>query len=377
MKSKENKKSELSFIDEYKTIAITMIIIVIFMYMLFIGIVNDKLLVITDLGAIGDFFGGLLNPTFSLLALFALLATIKIQSKALKVSSDELVNSRKELEYTRKELSRSASAQEEQSESIKLQNDYTKQQINFQKNQYAEEITNKKTEHGLFMQNQEAQGKLAQRQSFEETFFKMLNIHTNIVNSLQFSSSLNRRINDNIGNYTVQYTLYRNPEAKGQEIIGMISKDFDELLKNHSNLNITNQVYLLFHEKIEEVVGHYFRNIYQVLKYIKTNEIENKKFYSNLFRAQFTKGELKLLFYNCISDIGNEKFLPLLIEFEFLEHLPYTPYISYHDVAYCTVITKQLNDGYEVSKIFGSNTIWKEKTIKHLEHIENDKNAHE
>lgn len=49
-------------------------------------------------GTFGDFIGGTLNPIFSLLALFSLLATIALQSH--------------EMELTREELKRAASAQE-------------------------------------------------------------------------------------------------------------------------------------------------------------------------------------------------------------------------------------------------------------------------
>ncbi|UUE59006.1 hypothetical protein [Pectobacterium aroidearum] len=68
-----------------------------------------------DLGALGDFFGGILNPAFSFLVLISLLITLALQQKQLNISTNELILSRKELEETRMELSRSAIAQEESS----------------------------------------------------------------------------------------------------------------------------------------------------------------------------------------------------------------------------------------------------------------------
>ena len=78
----------------------------------------------------GDFMGGTLNPILSALSLFGLLFTIYYQNK--------------ELEETRKELKESRIAQQEQSESLKLQNEATKLQM------------------------------------FENTFFQLINLETNI-----------------------------------------------------------------------------------------------------------------------------------------------------------------------------------------------------
>jgi hypothetical protein len=44
-------------------------------------------------GQFGDYVGGLLNPTFSLLALLALLATLGLQIRELRLSVKELRNS--------------------------------------------------------------------------------------------------------------------------------------------------------------------------------------------------------------------------------------------------------------------------------------------
>lgn len=59
-------------------------------------------------GTFGDFFGGVLNPLFSFLALSALLFTLYQQSRQLELS-------RLELEETKKEIARSANSQEKAS----------------------------------------------------------------------------------------------------------------------------------------------------------------------------------------------------------------------------------------------------------------------
>lgn len=82
-------------------------------------------------GTMGDFFGGILNPAFSLIMIFLLIRSLKLTSDALKVSnealefsSQELQNSTKELELTRKELHGSRAAQESLTQNAKLVADF-------------------------------------------------------------------------------------------------------------------------------------------------------------------------------------------------------------------------------------------------------------
>lgn len=77
--------------------------------------------VIPDRGAwgqLGDFFGGVLNPAFSFLALLALLMTLYVQSRELKLSRQMAELSKEELELTRGELKNSAEALAAQNEAI-------------------------------------------------------------------------------------------------------------------------------------------------------------------------------------------------------------------------------------------------------------------
>lgn len=89
-------------------------------------------------GQFGDYFGGLLNPILSFLALIALLFTIILQSKELKLATREMHDS--------------STALKEQSDSLKLQN-------------------------------------------FENTFFNLLNNHKNSANNYSIKSQKNNTEN--------------------------------------------------------------------------------------------------------------------------------------------------------------------------------------
>jgi hypothetical protein len=79
----------------------------------------------------------------------------------------------------------------------------------------------------------------------------------------------------------------------------------------------------VFSEYRQTDVGHYFRTLYNIVKFIASSDsdIENKQIYINIVRAQLSSSELNLLFYNCLSNYGNKKFKPLVEQFGLLENM--------------------------------------------------------
>lgn len=76
----------------------------------------------------------------------------------------------------------------------------------------------------------------------------------------------------------------------------------------------------IFYHEYGVILGHYFANIYYILEVIKKIEkiekTENFIEYSKLFRAQLSRYELVMIYYNCISGRANEKFIRLVIEYD-------------------------------------------------------------
>lgn len=58
------------------------------------------------------------------------------------------------------------------------------------------------------------------------------------------------------------------------------------------------------------------------MKFVNRSDVTDKRFYTNLIRAQLSSHELLLLFYNCLSDLGREKFKPLVEEYGLLKNMP-------------------------------------------------------
>lgn len=316
MKKDEN---ELNFLDQYKEIAISIALIVVGFYLVVNILPDFKIEANENWGPIGDFIGGLLNPIFSLIALFALLATIKIQVKELDYTNKQLKNSHEELNLTREEVSLARKATEdsskaliEQSNSIKIQN-------------------------------------------FENTFFKMLDLHNQIVDNFSIGEPVYKRGSSLI----VESTNIINK----REAINHICVKFD----NHIKRSIDNpyfkgsfkKIYNYLHQTDQELIGHYFGTIYQILKLISLSNIlkdDEKNKYAHIFRAQFSANELKLLYYHCIGEIGEKRLKGYIEKFEFFEHLPLS-------------IVKDNNKYILKSKpfhikAFGENEEWKEEINK-------------
>lgn len=68
-------------------------------------------------------------------------------------------------------------------------------------------------------------------------------------------------------------------------------------------------------------LGHYFRLLYHILKYIKqTNDID-KMLYVRLLRATLSNAEIVLVALNCMYGGGKKKLKPLVEEFAFLHNI--------------------------------------------------------
>lgn len=275
MASEEKNSSKLNFLNGILIIAICLFIGLIIAYFSFI--ISQEDTVKSNWGTFGDFIGGTLNPIFALFSLFAIIYTIKIQTKELELS-------REELEATRNELKESRIAQQEQSESLKLQNQATKLQI------------------------------------FENTFFELVRMLNNIkeninITPISFSSFMDgsQSFILNGKDFYSKIRIFENDnKLYANEAISKYILILKELL---------NSEYNKFNNDYEKFTGTYFGQIYQILKFVNDSNIENKQRYVNIFRAQFTKDELEFLFYHCLGTIGKRKFKKLVEDYELFEHM--------------------------------------------------------
>jgi len=215
-----------------------------------------------NLNLFGDYIGGVVASTWSLAGLFIIYVAFLAQKQQLLQQQMELKYNRFEVKATRKEFEG-------------------------QKEQMIE------------------QNKTLKQQRFENTFFQMLNLHHQIVNSIDIKDG-NHQNQQGRDAFKLIYNNFRG------EMTNKIKNDFGIILK----------IYLKYYSKNQSDLGHYFRNLYHIIKLVKNSDIEDKLRYTTLVRAQLSSYELLLLFYNCLSSNGKEKFKPLVEEFHLLKNMP-------------------------------------------------------
>lgn len=227
---------------------------------------------INSSGVFGDSFG-VLTSLFSGLAFAGLIITIVMQR-------DELALQRQELNLTREELSGQKEEMRAQNETLKVQR-------------------------------------------FENTFFKMLELLESCRND-------------------VYYQGFQRPSLQGRDAIKALYDAFTgAYLCNWAQDSGFNQIkvfkdecksregvseeYRNFYAQYGDELGQYYRTLYNILKLVdRADFIDDKTVYTNLVRAQLSRYELLLLFYNCISVFGIEKMAPLIKKYHILKHMEIT-----------------------------------------------------
>jgi len=222
------------------------------------------------LNELGDYFAGTVASAWALAGLFFIYVAFLGQKQ-------QLINQQIELSYNQAEVKA------------------TRYELRGQKEQLIE------------------QNKTAKLQRFENTFFSLLKNHSSMVNDIDLRSG---------GNITEQgkdciKTFYKRFRNKCQGYVNT-----NQLLIEELPIDQAIEFYMEMYHSNQADLGHYFRNLYHILKLLKNeNVISDKKKYSNLLRAQLSSYELAILFYNCLGDYGYEKFYPLIEQFDFLKNL--------------------------------------------------------
>ena len=243
-------------------------------------------------GQFGDSFGAV-NALFAGLAFAGVIYAIILQKKELGLQRDELGLQRRELEYTRAE-------------------------IRGQKEQL------------------QAQNQTLQKQNVENSFFQLLGLHREIVNSMAIHGSLlsspkrSLESKNYSGRECFDHMLQKLKdiyEAPTEQFNAEMQPDADraESLRR----KWLKDKYEEFFPDLQPYVGHYFRHLYNTIEFVdkSASEVAEKKFYIDLIRAQLSSTELGLLFYHSLSDRGVE-FRVLIEKYALFEHIPSEVFIS-------------------------------------------------
>ncbi|MGG3450205.1 putative phage abortive infection protein [Domibacillus aminovorans] len=205
-----------------------------------------------SLGAVGDFFGGSTIGFLSLASIFFVIHAIRIQSQELAFQREELRMTNEELEKTR------------------LQHELSNQTLI--------------------------------KQQFDSTFFKMIDLHNSIVKEMEYRQKSSRSAFMFFWNYfvgEVRRDIFKKYD-NGDGVINGQKVERNIFLENYRNEQSVNAFVTSFLSEHEYLLGHYFRNMYRIIKFIEESQLskEEKRNYRGIFRAQLSTYELYLLFYN-------------------------------------------------------------------------------
>ena len=158
----------------------------------------------------------------------------------------------------------------------------------------------------------QAQDQTLQKQNFESSFFQLLSFHNEIVNSLLAQELTSQKKVEGRMCFRIFFQVLSLHYKSYTNTSGQIKDDIDVLKK-----------FLL---RGQPSIDYYFGHLYNTVKFVDQHkfikEFEDKKSYTNLLRAQLSKNELGLLFYNCLSDRG-AKFKCLVEKYALLEDMDF------------------------------------------------------
>ena len=242
-------------------------------------------------GTFGDQFGAV-NALFSGLAFAGLIVTILLQRRDLRLQRKDLRMQRKELELTRKEM-------EDQTAEFSRQNETLR------------------------------------RQTFENTFFHMMELQQQIVNDLYAKEDSEKIVEERTSNAIIRKNVTVENIYKGRNLFMYAFVHGEHQVNYEDGRNVKAygiggvmqmRGFAMYDQYYTSTYfDHYFRHFYRILKFIKQNSdwltFEEQYQYSSLLRATLSRYELVWLYYNGLSDNGRHKLKPLMEEYSILKNM--------------------------------------------------------
>lgn len=289
-----------------------------------------------DSGQIGDTIGGITAPLVGLISAYLVYRALKAQIDANKQLSDQF--SKQQIDTVR---------------ALRLQadaNSLLREQLNQQQIATSNQI-----------KDADIQYKMLVRQNFEHSFFQMLSIHHEIVDKayLELTPAVESfypyLIPQNQFKLREKYIIGKEleNELKGKNffkvtselLLDLINTKPNEIITGNSHiikyesiqyknnqLNVNYEsIYMLLYKQLDTNLGHYFRNLYRIIKMIdhqnfydrheNSKNFEERYYYASIIRAQLSDYEVKWLFFNGLNEHGKIKFKPLIEKYSLLKTL--------------------------------------------------------
>ena len=242
-------------------------------------LINKNIDCSTERGTFGDMFGAV-NALFSGLAFAGLIVTLLYQKEELKLQREELRETRNEL--------------------------------NAQKLEFQE------------------QNKTMKRQRFENTFFNMLSLQQEIIANLSYEYYASPNIRPHNIPEEIFYKGAPKGQLHGRETFEGIYKhaiiEYNGDRHDDGIIKILKQNGYIAYPVISVTTrfDHYFRHLYHIYKFVDTSDLieDSERYdYACIIRSQLSDYELVMMFYNCLTANGRDKFKPLIEKYAVFNNL--------------------------------------------------------
>ena len=176
-----------------------------------------------------------------------------------------------------------------------------------------EELRQTKEELMKQREQMELQNQTLCNQSFENTFFQLLRLHNEMVAAMETK-----------GSGAESNEIASRGRSCFVSFLGEVKRQLQPASRKTCGQlrDALSGAYMDFYERHQSDLGHYFRSLYNTVKLVDRSPVADKRLYTNLIRAQLSSYELALLFYNCLSELGYNKFKPLLEKYSMLKNMP-------------------------------------------------------
>lgn len=164
----------------------------------------------------------------------------------------------------------------------------------------------------------EKQNLAARKQYFETTFFNLLRLHQEITENI----TIEFLQGNNLRGRNCFWRFYNDIKGKFPNIEGNNDVEFIASIYGDHFIHFDTEIV------------RYFRNLANILLYIKQEDIPNKILYVSILKTQLSDGELLLMFYHGLSFYAEYGLKTLIEEFSLLEQVPIKKLISPTHVQY-------------------------------------------
>ncbi len=88
---------------------------------------------------------------------------------------------------------------------------------------------------------------------------------------------------------------------------------------SEERVKFIQHVHSYFYQDYGHILGHYFRNVHYLLEHI--DSIRSPNNFANVFRAQLSRYELSLMYYNALSNMTSKRHIELLLKYDIFNGL--------------------------------------------------------